>query len=493
VVAIATRSGRAALGYTVPMLLPTLCDPPSGEAVSTREGTLTYRELRDAAGRLAATLPAGERVAVWATSELGTVVGVVGALAAGVPFIPLNPKSGDRELEHVVRDARPSAVIAPAAAELPGVIARLPRIDAARCDGEAALGDEPDEGAPALVMYTSGTTGPPKGVVLSRAAIAHNLDALADAWAWNRDDVLAHALPLFHVHGLVLGLLGPLRLGGRLRHLEPFDVRTVAAALEADATMLFGVPTMYHRLAAAAEADHDVARALRRARLLVSGSAPLPAADHDRIVRACGQRIVERYGMTETLMITSVRHDGERRPGYVGVPLRGVQVRVADDQGATVPADDATIGGVLVRSPSLFDCYLGQPEATAQSFSDGWFSTGDLGTRTPDGELRLVGRRSTDLIKSGGHRIGAGEIESALVAFPGVAEAAVLGVPDADLGERIVAWVVAAGEDRPDPNELIHHVAALLTPHKRPREIRFVESLPRNAMGKVQKVRLPTH
>jgi malonyl-CoA/methylmalonyl-CoA synthetase len=472
------------------MLLPALRDPPAGEAVSTAEGALTYRELGDAAARLAASLPVGAPVAVWATAELSTIVGVVGALIAGVPLVPLNPKSGDSELEHVVGDAQPAAVIAPAAAELPTVVARLPRIDAARCNGDATYGEEPDAGAPALVMYTSGTTGPPKGVVLSRGAIARNVDALADAWAWTADDVLAHALPLFHVHGLVLGTLGPLRLGGRLRHLGAFDVGTVSAALESDATMLFGVPTMYHRLAEAAASDRAVASALGRARLLVSGSAPLPAADHERIEHACGQRIVERYGMTETLMITSVRHDGERRPGYVGAPLAGVDVRVVDDDGAEVPADDATIGGVLVRGPSLFDGYLGQPEATAEAFRDGWFSTGDLGTRADDGYLRLVGRRSTDLIKSGGYRIGAGEIESALVSFPGVGEAAVLGVPDADLGERIVAWVVPAGRDRPEPDALIDHVAATLTPHKRPREIRFVEGLPRNAMGKVQKARL---
>jgi malonyl-CoA/methylmalonyl-CoA synthetase len=193
--------------------------------------------------------------------------------------------------------------------------------------------------------------------------------------------------------------------------------------------------------------------------------------------------------MTETLMITSVRHDGERRAGYVGRPLPGVEVRVVDEDGAELPADDATIGGVEVRGPCLFDGYLHQPDATAEAFDDGWFATGDLGTLGPDGYLRLVGRRSTDLIKSGGYRIGAGEIESALLEYPGVGEAAVLGVPDPDLGERIVAWVVPAGE-RPDADELIDHVARALTPHKRPREIRFVDGLPRNAMGKVVKRQL---
>jgi acyl-CoA synthetase (AMP-forming)/AMP-acid ligase II len=475
------------------MLFPALLEPTPSEAVGARDGTLTYRELRDAASSVAGALAPGERVAVWATSELATIVGVLGALAAGVPVVPLNPKSGGQELTHVLGDAQPAAVLASAEAELPGALAGLPRIDAGAAGsggGDAAWPEEPDDATAALIMYTSGTTGPPKGVVLSRAAIAHNLDALADAWAWTADDVLAHALPLFHVHGLVLGTLGPLRLGGRVRHLGTFDPNRVAEALEGDATMIFGVPTMYHRLAEVAEEDPGVAAALRGARLLVSGSAPLAAGDHDRIERACGQRIVERYGMTETLMITSVRHDGERRAGYVGVPLPGTEIRVLDDDGAEVPADDATIGGVLVRGPSTFDGYLNQPDATAEAFADGWFKTGDLGTRTPDGYLRLVGRRSTDLIKSGGYRIGAGEIESALLTFPGVAEAAVLGLPDADLGERIVAWVVPTGDERPEAGALIEHVASELTPHKRPREIRFVDSLPRNAMGKVQKRKL---
>jgi len=326
--------------------------------------------------------------------------------------------------------------------------------------------------------------------VLGAAAIARNLDALAGAWAWTAADVLVHALPLFHVHGLVIATLGTLRRGGEVRHLGAFEPAAVANALGADATMLFAVPTMYHRLADAAQTDPAIGRGLRGARLLVSGSAALPAAEHARIEACCGQRIVERYGMTETLMIASVRADGERRAGYVGPPLEGVDVRVCGEDEADVPADDATIGDVLVRGPSLFEGYLGRPEATAAAHRDGWFVTGDLGVLAPDGYLRLVGRRSTDLIKSGGYRIGAGEVEAALLEHPGVAEAAVLGVPDPDLGERIVAWVVARAGDPVSERELIDHVAATLTPHKRPRAVRFVERLPRNAMGKVQKAEL---
>jgi malonyl-CoA/methylmalonyl-CoA synthetase len=303
--------------------------------------------------------------------------------------------------------------------------------------------------------------------------------------------VLVHALPLFHVHGLVLGTLGPIRLGGQVRHLQRFSPGAVADALDDGATMLFGVPTMYRRLAIEAEHDAHIAAALRQARLLVSGSAALPAVEHQRIERVCGQRVVERYGMTETLMISSVRADGDRRAGYVGLPLDGVDVALLDDDGQPMDVmDDETIGEVTVRSPSMFSEYLGQPDATAAAMRDGWFLTGDLATRGSDGYLRLMGRRSTDLIKSGGFKIGAAEIEGALLEHPSVLEAAVTGEPDADLGERIVAWVVSPPGATADAETLIDHVATLLSPHKRPRSVRFLDELPRNAMGKVVKAEL---
>jgi malonyl-CoA/methylmalonyl-CoA synthetase len=256
--------------------------------------------------------------------------------------------------------------------------------------------------------------------------------------------------------------------------------------------MLFGVPTMYHRLAAAAEADPEIARALGRARLLASGSAALPAREHERIERATGQRIVERYGMTETLMNCAMTLRGGRRAGYVGPALPGVEVRLLDDDGAVIGAsDDETIGELEIRGPNLFLGYLNRPDATAEVLRDGWFRTGDLATRAADGAYRIVGRRSTDLIKTGGFKVGAGEIEAALLEHPAVVEAAVTGEPDDDLGERIVAWVVVDDAARPAAAELAQHVATLLAPHKRPRAVRFVEALPRNDMGKIQKKLLP--
>jgi len=472
-------------------LLPPVRERGPEPAVSVAGDGLTYGELREAAAALARDLEGAERVAVWADSTLATCVAVVAALEAGIPIVPVNPKLGAGELAHVLSDSRPDVLVG-APGDLPE-LDHAPRL--ATADPRARGGELPETAAgdedPALIIYTSGTTGRPKGAVLPRRAVASNLDGLADAWDWSGEDVLTHGLPLFHVHGLVLGLLGPLRRGGELRHLGRFEPAAAAAALRDGATMLFGVPTMYHRLGRAAEDDGAIVGGLKRARLLVSGSAPLPAPEFERVARLTGQQIVERYGLTETLMNTAVRADGARRPGYVGVPVPGVEVRLVADDGSDVEsADDETIGEVAVRGPNLLSGYLNRPDATAEALRDGWFFTGDLATRAPDGYWRIVGRRSTDLIKTGGYKVGAGEIEVALLEHPGVLDAAVTGAPDPDLGERIVAWVVAEGEPGPQERELIDHVAGQLAPHKRPREVRFLDELPRNAMGKVVKQRL---
>ncbi|GAA3538450.1 acyl-CoA synthetase [Amycolatopsis ultiminotia] len=465
-------------------LFPAITTGSGKQALRFGDRSLTYAELGAVAGALAAELPAG-RVAVWATPTLHTSVAVVAALLAGVPAVPLNPKIGERELAHILGDSSPALVLAEPGADLPEGLAGLPRRDIPLTGSGPVPDTEPDAEAPALIVYTSGTTGPPKGVVLPRRAIATTLDALEDAWQWSSADVLVHGLPLFHVHGLILGILGPLRRGGSVRHLGRFSTEGVTRELSSGATMLFGVPTMYHRIAEAVPADAELTTALRGARLLVSGSAALPVHDHERITAATGQQVVERYGMTETLMNTSVRADGERKPGSVGVPLAGVDLRLVDESGSEI-GEQGAVGEIQVRGPNLFTEYLNRPDATAAALDGGWFRTGDVATRDADGYVRIVGRKATDLIKSGGYKIGAGEIENALLEHPGVAEVAVTGEPDADLGERIVAWVVPDG-DRPADGELADHVAKLLAPHKRPRVVRYLDALPRNDMGKVMK------
>ncbi|NEC89333.1 acyl-CoA synthetase [Streptomyces sp. SID12501] len=490
-----------------------MTDDPTGTSTDTPDErpalrfgdrSLTYAELAASAGALAHRISgAGGPVAVWATPTLETAVGVVAALLAGVPAVPLNPKSGESELGHILKDSSPALVLTAPGDQLPSAFGSLERtdvdvdvnVDARTSAGAPRTTYEPAPETPALIVYTSGTTGPPKGAVIPRRAVAATLDALADAWQWTSEDVLVHGLPLFHVHGLIIGILGPLRLGGSVRHLGRFGTQGVTRELNDGATMLFGVPTMYHRIAEALPGDPELAEALGRARLLVSGSAALPVHDHERITAATGRRIVERYGMTETLMNTSVRADGEPRAGTVGVPLPGVELRLVEEDGAPITAyDGETVGEIQVRGPNLFTEYLNRPDATAAAFTaDGWFRTGDMAVRDPDGYVRIVGRKATDLIKSGGYKIGAGEIENALLEHAGVREAAVTGEPDADLGERVVAWIVPAdAQSPPDADELANHVAGRLAPHKRPRVVRYLDALPRNDMGKIMKRALPS-
>ncbi|MFJ4363194.1 acyl-CoA synthetase [Streptomyces chartreusis] len=472
-------------------LFPALTAGPAGRvALSFGDRTLTYGELGAAAGALAARIGGAGRVAVWATPALETAVAVVAALEAGVAAVPLNPKSGDKELGHILSDCAPTVVLAAAGDELPGALGDLERVDVDVRGASPLPAAHASAEDPALIVYTSGTTGPPKGAVIPRRAVTHTLDALADAWQWTGEDVLVHGLPLFHVHGLVLGILGPLRRGGSVRHLGRFGTEGVARELNEGATMMFGVPTMYHRVAQALPEDPGLAQALGKARLLVSGSAALPVHDHERITAATGQRVIERYGMTETLMNTSVRADGEARAGTVGVPLPGVELRLVEEDGTPITSQDGeTVGEIQVRGPNLFTEYLNRPDATAAAFTaDGWFRTGDMAVREADGYVRIVGRKATDLIKSGGYKIGAGEIENALLEHPGVREAAVTGEPDPDLGERIVAWIVPSDpQSPPSIEELADHVAVRLAPHKRPRRVHHLEALPRNDMGKIMK------
>jgi fatty acid CoA ligase FadD36/malonyl-CoA/methylmalonyl-CoA synthetase len=409
-------------------------------------------DLSGAVGAMARQVAGAARVAIDAEPTLETAIAVAGVLVAGGCAVPINPAAGPHERDHVLADAAPDLVLTRDDIDLTARAA-LP---------EPAANDQ----APALVVYTSGTTGPPKGAVLSRRAVVACLDGLAAAWQWTADDVLAHALPLFHVHGLVLGTLGPLRLGSRLVVARRFGAVPYT-------TIYFSVPTMWSRAK-----DADLA-GMRGARLLVSGSAALPATVFDRVGELAGHRLVERYGLTESLIVTAARPGDDIRPGRVGRPLDGVSLRI-------VAPDESGLGEVELAGPTLFSGYLNRADATAAAMTaDGWLRTGDIGRYDDTTGLRLLGRLATDLIKTGGFKVGAGEVEDALLSHPAVAEVAVTGEPDDDLGERIVAHVVT--QDAVDADELAGHVAGVLAPHKRPREVRFVDALQRNAMGKLQK------
>ena len=482
-------------------LFPRLVSPESRLALVVGDESWTYAELAGAALHHAGAVERlgarpGDRIAVWAHPTPSTAAAILGNLTAGAVTVLLSPKLGTHELAHIVNDAAPELAFSDSGYPTP------PQVDGIACFRErydalaGSLGSLAVDDRPALILYTSGTTGPPKGAVITRGNIAANLDALEKTWEWTERDTVIHSLPWIHVHGLVLGLFGSLRVGGALRHVPRFTPQGIAAALtdpRHEETVLFAVPTMYHRLAEAAESDATLVEALRRPRLLVSGSAGLSLREHERIHRLTGRGVHERYGLTETLINCGVPASHAPTPGFVGPPLPGVELVLVDDERHRIDAhDDETIGEVAVRSRSVFAGYLNRPDATTDVLDEeGWFYTGDLATRANDGSIRILGRRSTDLIKTGGYRVGAGEIEACLLDHPAVSEVAVVGAPDDDLGQRIVAFVVMRSGGGIDPlKSLIDFVAERLSPHKRPREIRPVARLPRNAMGKVQKARL---
>ncbi len=423
-------------------------------------------------------LNAGDRVIFSAEASVDLVVAHVAALRAGLVVVPVNPAYREREIAHVVSDAEPQAAIVDSAE----------RADWIRSAGDAQIlvcGTDVDlpEGPPApldvvagadpaIIGYTSGTTGAPKGAVLSHDNLLASSESVALAWRWNEEDCLVLALPLFHAHGLLVGLHGTLLAGASAVLLPRFDVDAVLdAAAEHRASLFFGVPTMYHRLGRSPRVGE-----LARLRLCVSGSAPLPADLHDELANNAGQQVLERYGTTETLMCVSNPYDGERRPGSVGLPLPGVEV-------------DINGGEIRLKGPSVFGGYWRRDDATRSAFHAGWFSTGDLGAFDDDGYLRILGR-SKELIISGGYNVYPREVEEVLLGHPAVSEVAVVGTPSDEWGETVTAYVVPAGEAL-SVDELIAFAAGQLAAYKRPRIVRFVDTLPRNAMGKVVKHELP--
>jgi fatty acid CoA ligase FadD36 len=332
-----------------------------GDAVRIDGTVLSRSDLVGAATSVAERVAGTQRVAVLATPTATTVLAVTGCLIAGVPVVPVPADVGAAERRHILNDSGVQAWLGEKP-EDDGDTAGLPHIPVRLHARSWHRYAEPPADATALIIYTSGTTGPPKGVVVSRRAIAADIDALAEAWQWTPDDILVHGLPLYHVHGLVLGLLGSLRIGNRFVHTGKPRADAYAAA---GGSLYFGVPTVWSRVAD----DGAAAEALKSARLLVSGSAPLPVPVFDRLAELTGHRPIERYGSTESLITISTRADGERRPGWVGLPLTGIETRLVAEDGAEVPHDGESIGQLQVRGATLFDGYLNRPDATAEATS----------------------------------------------------------------------------------------------------------------------------
>lgn len=431
---------------------------------------------RSVAGRLvAAGLERGDRVLVSAASSAELVAAHIGALRAGLVVIPANTAYQEREIGHLVADGTPRAAIVDSDARAawlrdadPSMVITGPEVDLP--DGpEPAWLDAAGPSDPAIIGYTSGTTGAPKGAVLTHANTLASAAALRIAWRWSPDDRLVLALPLFHAHGLMVGLHGTLLAGGSAVVQPAFDADGVLDAVaEHSASLFFGVPTMYARFAASPRLGE-----LAALRLCVSGSAPLAPSIFEAIAARGGQRPLERYGMTETLMNVSNPHDGERRPGTVGFPLPGVEVKLAG----------GNEGEILLRGPNVFGGYWQRPDATADAFdADGWFRSGDLGTFDDDGYLAIVGR-SKELIITGGYNVYPREVEEVLLRRPDVAEVAVTGTPSEEWGEVVTAYVVAEGTF--DRDAFAALAAESLASYKRPRLVHLVDAIPKNALGKV--------
>ncbi len=454
-------------------------------------GELDARSNRTAHALRARGVARGDRVAFFLQNRPEVIDLWLAAVKLGVVLVPVNVLYRERELRHILADSDPRAVVTSrdmAGFIPPGVAiwdVDALAVDAAKLSADR-VADSCDADTPLALIYTSGTTGASKGAVLTHGNFAANGATLARDWRFTEDDRLLCTLPLFHVHGLANGIHCWLMSGCHLRLTERFEHAKAAEWFDDyRPTVFFGVPAMFIRLL---ELPPEVARVIgARLRLAVSGSAPLPAEVHEKFRQLYGSVILERYGMTETLMNVGNPYDGERRPGTVGFPLAHVQVKICDPSDA--PVADGTSGELWVRGPNVCAGYWRRPDATAAAWRDGWFRTGDIGVRAADGYITLQGRRS-DLIISGGFNIYPREIEELILEQPGVREAAVVGLPDPVRGEVPVAYV-AVDENKFDEAAVVAHLRTQLASFKQPRAFVRVAALPRTALGKVQKHLLP--
>ncbi len=462
---------------------------------------LSYREADEGASRFAAMfrtleLEPGDRVAVQVEKSAQALLLYLGCLKAGLAYLPLNSAYQEGEIYYFLENAQPRAVIAQPSS-MPWLVPLAGRLGIAHvfsldANGHGTVMDavrgtrgrfatvERSGDDLAAILYTSGTTGRSKGAMLTHRNLASNAVVLHREWGFGPADVLIHMLPLFHVHGLFVACHCVLMNGTAMRFHARFDARRAVEEF-ATSTVFMGVPTFYTRLIDEPTLTREAAASMR---LFVAGSAPLLAETYAEFERRTGHRILERYGMTETGMLTSNPLTGERRAGSVGPALPGTEIRIADDDGQ--PCAQGDIGHVLVRGDNVFQGYWRMPERNIEEFTDGWFRTGDMGTMSPDGYLTIAGR-SKDLIISGGYNVYPKEIELALDELPEVHESAVVGVPHPDFGEAVTAIIVPKPGANPTEGEVIAALKRKLANFKVPKRVYVEQELPRNAMGKVQK------
>jgi malonyl-CoA/methylmalonyl-CoA synthetase len=479
-------------------------------AVETDSGLrYSWQDLLDASAMLAnllesLELPAGSRIAVQVEKSVEALTLYLATLRAGLVYLPLNTAYQSAEMAYFIEDAKPAVVVCSGANF--GWISKLAfttgtdyvftlnedrsgsLLDRAGAFGRSHTVAESAADDLAAIIYTSGTTGRSKGAMLSHGNLLSNARVLKRKWGWRSEeqggDVLIHALPIFHVHGLFVAIHGALLNGSQMIWLSRFDPK-IALRHFARATVFMGVPTLYVRLLGESGLTRE---AVRNMRLFISGSAPLLIETFTEWQTRTGHTILERYGMSETIMLTSnpyFQDDGARIGGTVGPALPGVQLRIVSDDGLTLPAGE--VGGVQVKGPGVFQGYWNMPEKTAEEFTaDGFFKTGDVGRVDAQGYVTIVGR-SKDLIISGGYNVYPAEIEGYINALPGVAESAVVGVPDPDFGEVGVAVVIAKPGAALDAAGILAQLKATLANFKIPKRCEVVAELPRNAMGKIQK------
>jgi malonyl-CoA/methylmalonyl-CoA synthetase len=475
-------------------------------AVETDSGLVySWRDLDRATAMIAnllraLNLPAGSRIAVQVEKSVEAMLLYLATLRAGYVFLPLNTAYQSAEIEYFVGNAEPAVVVC--TSRNFGWVSKIAfkagtrhvfTLDDDRTGSllaRAAHHSDRHEVVPAAaddlaaIVYTSGTTGRSKGAMLTHGNMLSNAQVLKDYWGWVKDDVLIHALPIFHVHGLFVAIHGALLNGSKMIWIAKFDPRGVVRRMP-EATVFMGVPTLYVRMLAEPALDRSAARKMR---LFISGSAPLLIETFNEWKARTGHTILERYGMSETIMLTSNPYDpkdGERLGGTVGFPLPGVGVRVRADDGNEVPVGE--IGGIQGKGPNVFKGYWLMPEKTREEFTaDGWFKTGDVGKIDERGYVTIVGR-SKDLIISGGYNVYPAEVEGYINDLPGVAESALVGVPHPDFGEVAVAIVTAKPGAQLDGDAIVARLKAQLANFKIPKRCFVVEELPRNSMGKVQK------
>ena len=470
-------------------------------AVVDAQGSFTYNDLLDASSRVAAALLSGrenldeERVAFLVTPGFAWVAVQWGIWRAGGVVVPLPLNSPRSELEYFIDDSKASTLVYDAPAETAlAPIAADRGIRALSCDqvlaGEPAELPDIASERRAMILYTSGTTSRPKGVVATHANITAQIMSLVEAWEWSADDRIVLFLPLHHVHGIINVVSCALWSGATCEMMPRFDANTVWDRIASGGVTLFmAVPTIYVKLIAAWDAASPerraaLSKACAKLRLMVSGSAALPVSTLERWKEISGHTLLERYGMTEIGMALSNPLRGERVPGSVGKPLPRVEVQLVGENGELVAP--GTPGEIEVRGPSVFAEYWGKPDATRDAFREGWFRTGDTAI-IENGVYRILGRTNIDILKTGGHKVSALEIEEALREHPAVAECAVVGIPDPEWGERVAAAVVLKGDDALDLQSLRAWARELLAPHKLPSRLLVLDALPRNAMGKTVK------